>query len=67
MRQQKIDFLKFEHNNNLKTIKSMIKNGKIVDAYLSLEEVIKRYCEMFPFEYGSEMDRKGYSDEKVVE
>jgi hypothetical protein len=60
------NFLKFELENELRHIRGLIIDGKIVLADERLQALQEKLHQKFPFRYGSEMDAKGYSDLKVL-
>lgn len=63
--EEKITFLKFELRSSLEIIQKDLENGKVISAHEMVKQLQKDYWVVFPFHYGSEMDTKGYSDEKV--
>ena len=63
--EEKINFLKFDLSNGLDFIQKELEAGKVISAYERFKALKQKFFLTFPFRYGSEMDAKGYSDEKV--
>lgn len=63
--EERINFLKFELENGIASVRGNLLSGRTFSADETLRSLQEKLHQLFPFQYGSEMDNKGYSDKKV--